>query len=113
MAFSGQEYWSGLPYHPSGDLADPGIDPGLLCLLHWQAGSLPLASSGKLWMSTQTQIQSLQVFNSFQSQRVQSKHLQRWGLCMFVWSVGGGGGGLGERGSLEAHFKPDHPHEAI
>ena len=27
MGFSRQEYWSGLPCHPSGDLPDPGIEP--------------------------------------------------------------------------------------
>ena len=27
MAFSGQEYWSGLPCHPPRDLANPGIEP--------------------------------------------------------------------------------------
>ena len=54
MDFSRQEYWSGLPCPPPGDLPDPGIkprtqgsNPGLLCLLHWQAGSLPLAPPGK------------------------------------------------------------------
>ena len=26
MGFSRQEYWSGLPYPPPGDLPDPGID---------------------------------------------------------------------------------------
>ena len=26
--FSRQEYWSGLPCLPPGDLPDPGIDPG-------------------------------------------------------------------------------------
>ena len=31
----------------SGDLPDPGIEPTSLCLLHWQAGSLPLAPPGK------------------------------------------------------------------
>ena len=25
--FSRQEYWSGLPYPPPGDLSDPGIEP--------------------------------------------------------------------------------------
>ena len=34
-----QEYWSGLPFPPPGDLPDPG---SLLCLLQWQADSLPL-----------------------------------------------------------------------
>ena len=40
MGFSRQEYWSGLPFPPPGDLPDPGIKP---CLVHWQADSLPLS----------------------------------------------------------------------
>ena len=28
MEFSGPEYWSGLPFSSSGDLPDPGIEPG-------------------------------------------------------------------------------------
>ena len=28
MGFSRQEYWSGLPFLSSGDLPDPGIEPG-------------------------------------------------------------------------------------
>ena len=47
MGFSRQEYWSGLPCPPLGDLPDPGIEPASLCLLHWQAGSLPLVLPGK------------------------------------------------------------------
>ena len=38
--FFRQEYWSGLPFPPPGDLPDPGTEP---CLLHRQVGSLPLA----------------------------------------------------------------------
>ena len=30
MEFSRQEYWSGLPCPPPGDLSDPGIEPGSL-----------------------------------------------------------------------------------
>ena len=30
MGFSRQEYWSGLPFPPAGDLPDPGIEPGPL-----------------------------------------------------------------------------------
>ena len=41
MGFSVQECWSGLPFPP------PGKNPSLLCLLHWQVGSLPLAPPGK------------------------------------------------------------------
>ena len=47
MAFSRQEYWSGLPCLPPGDLSDPGIETAL-CLPHWQVGSLPIAPPGKL-----------------------------------------------------------------
>ena len=47
VGFSKQEYWSGLPCPPPGDLPDPGIELCLFCLLHWQAGSLPLAPPGK------------------------------------------------------------------
>ena len=27
MGFSRQEYWSEMPYHPPGDLPNPGIEP--------------------------------------------------------------------------------------
>ena len=37
-----QEYWSGLPFPPPGNLPNPGIEPVSLGLLHHQAGSLPL-----------------------------------------------------------------------
>ena len=40
MGFSRQEYWSGLPCPPPGDLPDPGIEPVSLAL---QADSLPLS----------------------------------------------------------------------
>ena len=42
MGLSRQEYWSGLPCLPPGDLPDLGSNLGLLCLLHWQADSSPL-----------------------------------------------------------------------
>ena len=43
MGFSRQEYWSGLPRPPPGDLPDPGLEPGSPAL---RADSLPL-SHGK------------------------------------------------------------------
>ena len=46
MEFPRQEYWSGLPFPIPGDLPDPGIEPRSLCLLHWQADSLPLCHLG-------------------------------------------------------------------
>ena len=38
MEFSRQEYWSGLPFSPPGDLPNPEIEPGSPAL---QADSLP------------------------------------------------------------------------
>ena len=43
MAFSKQEYWSGLPFSSPGDLPDPGIKPGSPTL---PADSLPFESQG-------------------------------------------------------------------
>ena len=45
--FSRQEYWSGLPCPPPGDLPDPGIQPmsQVSCTGCW--GFLPLAPPGK------------------------------------------------------------------
>ena len=45
--FSRQGYCSGLPCPPLGILLTQEQNPCLLCLLHWQAGSLPLAPPGK------------------------------------------------------------------
>ena len=47
MRFSRQEYWSGLPCPPPGDLPDPGIEPRSLMSPALAAGSLPLAPPGK------------------------------------------------------------------
>ena len=41
MGFSRQEYWSGLPFPPQGNLPNPWIK---LHLLHWQANYLPLST---------------------------------------------------------------------
>ena len=45
MGFSGQEYWSGLPFPSPGDLPDPGIEPRSPAL---QADALPSESPGML-----------------------------------------------------------------
>ena len=44
MGFPRQEYWSGLPCPPPGDLPDPGIEPRSTAL---QADSLPTEPPGK------------------------------------------------------------------
>ena len=43
LEFSRQEYWSRLPFPTPGVLPDPGINLLTMCLLHWQADSLPLS----------------------------------------------------------------------
>ena len=47
MGFSRQEYWSGLPCPPPGDLPNPGIEPGSLAL---HADSLPSKSPGSIFL---------------------------------------------------------------
>ena len=47
MGFSRQEYWSGGHALLPGIFLTQGSNPCPLCLLHWQAGSLPLAPPGK------------------------------------------------------------------
>ena len=50
MGFSRQEYWSGLPFPLPGNLPTHRSNPCRLRLLHWHAGSLPLAPPGKLML---------------------------------------------------------------
>ena len=56
MGFSRQEYWSGLPFLLQGIFLTQGLHPVSLRLLHWQAGSLPLAPPKNpycpQWLST-------------------------------------------------------------
>ena len=50
MGFSGQEYWSGLPFPSPGALPDPGIEPVSSA---WQVDSLPLCHLGSPVLLTQ------------------------------------------------------------
>ena len=50
MGFSRQEYWSGLPCLTPGDLPYPESNSCLLCLMHWQVGSLPLPPAARIQM---------------------------------------------------------------
>ena len=57
--FSRQEYWSGVPFPPPGDIPNLGIKPGSPAL---QAASLPSESPGK---SSKTLVIINQVRNCF------------------------------------------------
>ena len=48
MRLSRQEYWGGLPLPSSREIFQTqGPNPGLLCLLRWQADSLPVMPPGR------------------------------------------------------------------
>ena len=56
MGFSRQEYWSGLPCPPPGDLPDPGIEPMSVASPALAGGFFTTAPPGKSkWSSTQSQ----------------------------------------------------------
>ena len=48
MEFSRQEYWSGLPFPPSGDLPDPRIEPVSPVFHALEVDSLLLSHQGRL-----------------------------------------------------------------
>ena len=52
VGFSRQEYLSGLPSPPLGDLPNPGIKPASLAAPALQADSLPLSHEGKPFVYT-------------------------------------------------------------
>ena len=49
VEFSSQDDWSDLPFPAPEDLPNPGIESSLLCLLQWQADSLPLSHLGSIY----------------------------------------------------------------
>ena len=51
IGFTRQEYWSGLPFPSPGLFLTQGLNPHLLWLPHWQAGSLPLSHERSLSVS--------------------------------------------------------------
>ena len=61
MGFSRQEHWSGLPFPSSGDLPDPGIEPGSPAL---QADSLPSEPSGKPLLPPEITVDSWWILSS-------------------------------------------------
>ena len=77
MGFSRQEYWSGLPFPPPGDLPDPGIEPGSPAL---QVDPLPIELHKHLFLP---QLTSLQILTHHGSMLWFLTYF--WGLytCMF------------------------------
>ena len=78
MGFSKQEYWSGLPFPPPGDLPDPGIEPESPVFPTLQADSLPADVSRKkifslLFLSFMLKILIVKLFD-IQFSSVQFSH---------------------------------------
>ena len=57
MGFSRQEYWSGCHFLLQGIFPTQGSNRNLLCLVHWQAGSLPVAPPGLKPFQSYTAVQ--------------------------------------------------------
>ena len=91
--------WVDIP--SSGSVPDPGIQSLLLCLLHWQACSLPLVSPGKpkeyvntkVWYKLESfKVESFNLMNSslcFHKQTKEKKTfnliLNKWYICYILW----------------------------
>ena len=76
MGFSRQEYWSELPFPFQGIFPTQGWNSRLLCLLHWEADSLPLSHLGR-----PGGVQSLIVTGKKKKVKV-SVTQSRWALCI-------------------------------
>ena len=89
MGFSKQEYWSGLPCLPPGDLPDPGIEPVSLhswrILYCWAAGK-PLVTGYSLVFQRHPELGSFAALIWYGSviihQFCQCRHLRKFsGIC--------------------------------
>ena len=67
MGFSRQEYWSGLPCLLQGIFPTQGSNLHLLCLLHWQEGSLELVPPRKPLSEMMNVQMSLELCDSIRS----------------------------------------------
>ena len=94
MEFSRQEYRNGLPCPPLGNLPNPGVK--CLCLLHWQATSLPLVPPGK-------PLYIMRVVNKSESRSVMSNYLQPHELYS-PWNSPGQNTGEGSLSLLQGMF---------
>ena len=95
MEFSRQEYWNGLPCPPLWNLPNPGVK--CLCLLHWQATSLPLVPPEKpIYIRT--------VVNKSESRSVMSNSLQPHATPYSPWNSPGQNTGEGSLSLLQGIF---------
>ena len=87
--FPTQEYWSGSPLPPPGDLPNPGIEPASPI---WQADSLQSKSPGKLLSldklilcgNTIWKLESRNAFSSVSKKKKTEKSSGYIIICMYV-----------------------------
>ena len=73
VEFSRQEYWSGLPFPPPGDLPNPGSNMRLLRLLHWQVDSLPTVPPETAFLEDRGGFNPVQLMSLYQGE-FEQKH---------------------------------------
>ena len=101
MEFSRQEYWSGLPFPPPGDLPDSGIEPTYLHIMrlqHWQANSFTTVLPGKPKLGCTSVWFSLSVLSSLRPHGLQPARV----LCS--WDFPGKNTGVGCHFLLQGIF---------
>ena len=81
IGFSKQEYWSGLPRPPPGDLPDPGVEPASTVAPALQVDSLLLSHLGRPGL---TYLNDKRV-STFQKDQELKKHLLSLSLFNTVW----------------------------
>ena len=91
MVFSRQEYWSGFPYPPLGDLPNPGIEPRSPIL---QVNSLLSETPGKL---KTTGVGSLSLLQGIFPTQELKQGLLLCRLVLYQLSYQGSPTGLGEQ----------------
>ena len=78
LGFSRQEYWSGLPFLPLGDLPDPGTEPRCLAL---HTDSLPSESWGKKPPYMILYVENTKDFSKYMRNNTLSKVVEEKSIC--------------------------------
>ena len=125
MGFSKQEYWSGLPCPPPGNLPDPGIEPVSLMSSAvargffttralWEAQNLSNTQRSSRWQTDSFRAQAWTWIQKSDSYPVVSDSLQPHGLYS-PWTSPGQNTGVGSLSLLQGIFptqgsNPGLPH---
>ena len=85
MGFSRQEYWSGLPWPPSGDLRDQGMEPSSLMS---SAQASRFFTTSATWEAHQSRCRAF--YSDIQSQpmKLMMQMMIIWGIIHFKWKYG-------------------------